>query len=44
MLAVYMLVILLVVAALIIITVFAPIEVNWVKFENMIAPNNTQEP
>jgi len=43
MLAVYILVILLLVAALIIITVFAPIEDNWVKFQNMIAPNNTQE-
>jgi hypothetical protein len=43
MLAVYMLVILLLVAALIIITVFAPIEDNWVKFQNMIAPNSTQE-
>jgi hypothetical protein len=41
MLAVYMLVILLLVAALIIITVFAPIEDNWVKFQSMIAPNNT---
>jgi hypothetical protein len=43
MLAVYILVILLFVATLIIITVFAPIEENWVKFQNMIAPNNTQE-
>ena len=43
MLAVYILVILLLVAALIIITVFAPIEENWVKFQNMVAPNNTQE-
>jgi hypothetical protein len=43
MLTVYILVILLLVAALIIITVFAPIEDNWVKFQNMIAPNNTQE-
>ena len=43
MLAVYILVILLLVAALIIITVFAPIEDNWVKFQNMISPNNTQE-
>jgi hypothetical protein len=43
MLAVYILVILLLVAALIIITVFAPIEDNWVKFRKMIAPNNTQE-
>jgi hypothetical protein len=42
MLAVYMLVILLLVAALIIITVFAPIEDSWMKFQNMIAPNNTQ--
>jgi len=42
MLAVYILVILLLVAALIIITVFAPIEDNWMKFQNMIAPNNTQ--
>ncbi|PNF24839.1 putative ferric-chelate reductase 1 [Cryptotermes secundus] len=42
MLGVYILVILLLVAALIIITVFAPIEDSWVKFQNMIAPNNTQ--
>jgi len=43
MLAVYILVILLLVAALIIIAVFAPIKDNWEKFQNMIAPNNTQE-
>jgi hypothetical protein len=41
MLALYVLVILLLVAALIIITVFAPIEENWVKFKKLIAPNST---
>jgi hypothetical protein len=41
MLAAYILVILLLVAALIIITVFAPIEEKWVKFQSMIASNNT---
>ncbi|XP_069683115.1 putative ferric-chelate reductase 1 homolog [Periplaneta americana] len=45
MLAIYILVILLLVATLIILIVFAPIEENWKKFENMIAPsqNSSQE-
>lgn len=45
MLAIYILVILLLVATLIILIVFAPIEENWKKFENMISSsqNSSQE-